>query len=133
MKEYAQYVDCVRKYKKTLSVNEAVDCAVEECIQQGILESFLRANKAEVKSMSIFEYDEEAVKKLWKQEFYEDGRADGLAEGLERGRVEGAEKGELQGIAITKKVFALAGQKLSTKEIAERLDISEEKVRQILE
>ena len=83
--------------------------------------------------MSIFEYDEEAVKKLWKQEFYEDGRADGLAEGLERGRVEGAEKGELQGIAIAKKVFALAGQRLSTKEIAERLDISEEKVRQILE
>lgn len=53
----------------------------------------------------------------WKKEFYEDG----LAEGLERGRAEGEEKGELQGIVLAKKVFALAGQKLSAKEIAKEL------------
>lgn len=30
---------------------------INECIQKGILESFLKKNKAEVLRMSIFEYD----------------------------------------------------------------------------
>ena len=106
LKEYAQYVDCVRRYKKALPVEQAVDRAVEECIRKGILEEFLRANKAEVKSMSIFEYDEEAVKKLWKKEFYEDGLAEGLeigrAEGMEIGKAEGMEIGKTEGIEIGK-------------------------------
>ena len=38
LKEYAQYVSKVRTYKKTLSLNEAVEKAVEECIQEGILD-----------------------------------------------------------------------------------------------
>ena len=32
---------------------------VTECIEEGILEEFLRANRMEVIQMSIFEYDEE--------------------------------------------------------------------------
>ena len=63
LKEYAQYVSKVRTYKKTLSLNEAVEKAVEECIQEGILREFLLANKAEVVAMSIFEYDRE-----WEEE-----------------------------------------------------------------
>ena len=63
LKEYAQYVSKVRTYKKTLSLNEAVEKAVEECIREGILREFLLANKAEVVAMSIFEYDRE-----WEEE-----------------------------------------------------------------
>ena len=63
LKEYAQYVSKVRTYKKTLNLNEAVEKAVEECIQEGILREFLLANKAEVVAMSIFEYDRE-----WEEE-----------------------------------------------------------------
>ena len=59
LKEYARYVHCVRKYAKELELSEAVRLAVDECIQKGILSEFLRANKAEVISMSIFEYDKE--------------------------------------------------------------------------
>ncbi|HCL10267.1 MAG TPA: hypothetical protein DHW25_10300 [Blautia sp.] len=63
LKEYAQYVSKVRTYKKTLSLNEAVEKAVEECIQEGILREFLLKHRAEVVAMSIFEYDRE-----WEEE-----------------------------------------------------------------
>ena len=63
LKEYAQYVSKVRTYKKTLKLNEAVEKAVEECIQEGILREFLLKHRAEVVAMSIFEYDRE-----WEEE-----------------------------------------------------------------
>ena len=49
----------VRKYAKEFELNEAVKLAVDECILNNILSEFLRANKSEVISMSIFEYDKE--------------------------------------------------------------------------
>ena len=53
-----------------MSLNEAVECAVDECIKENILADFLRKNRAEVISMSIFEYDkEEEEKKLRKAEY----------------------------------------------------------------
>ena len=74
LKEYAQYVSKVRTYKKTLSLNEAVEKAVEECIREGILREFLLANKAEVVAMSIFEYDREWEEELLRKEEFEAGR-----------------------------------------------------------
>ena len=81
LREYAQYVAKVRKYTADMSLNEAVECAVDECIKENILADFLRKNRAEVISMSIFEYDkEEEEKKLRKAEF-EAGREAGFLEG----------------------------------------------------
>ena len=74
LKEYAQYVSKVRTYKKTLNLNEAVEKAVEECIQEGILQEFLLANKAEVVAMSIFEYDREWEEEILRKEEFEAGR-----------------------------------------------------------
>lgn len=83
LKEYAQYVAKVRKYTSLgeLSLEDAVECAVEECIKEGILAEFLIQNRAEVISMSIFEYNkDEEEKKLRKAEF-EAGREAGIEEG----------------------------------------------------
>ena len=44
----------VRKYAKEFELNEAVKLAVDEYILNNILSEFLRANKSEVISMSIF-------------------------------------------------------------------------------
>lgn len=90
LKEYAQYVAKVRKYTSLgeLLLEEAVECAVEECIKEGILAEFLIQNRAEVISMSIFEYNkDEEEKKLRKAEF-EAGREAGIEEGREEGRIE---------------------------------------------
>ena len=86
LKEYAQYVAKVRKYTSLgeLSLEEAVECAVEECIKEGILAEFLIQNRAEVISMSIFEYNkDEEEKKLRKAEF-EAGREAGREELLKQ-------------------------------------------------
>ena len=90
LKEYAQYVAKVRKYTSLgeLSLEEAVECAVEECIKEGILAEFLIQNRAEVISMSIFEYNkDEEEKKLRKAEF-EAGREAGIEEGRMAGMEE---------------------------------------------
>ena len=74
LKEYAKYVSKVRTYKKTLSLNETVEKAVEECIQEGILRDFLLKHRAEVVAMSIFEYDREWEEELLRKEEFEAGR-----------------------------------------------------------
>ena len=83
--EYIQFVDCVRKHQKVLPVPEAVDEAVKECIHKGILEGFLRKNRAEVVKMSIYEYDEEKHLRTLQRESWEDGRKAGISAGVKQG------------------------------------------------
>ena len=85
LKEYAKYVNCVRKYARELELNEAVKLAVDECIRNNILSEFLRANKSEVISMSIFEYDKEEEERKLRKAEYEAGVADGFNNGFTNG------------------------------------------------
>ncbi len=71
--EYVQYTERVRQYSKELPLREAVEKAVRECIEEDILADFLRKNRTEVVSMSIFEYDEEKHMKTVRSEGFEDG------------------------------------------------------------
>lgn len=83
--EYMQYVNKVREYAVAFSMEEAVERAVDECIAAGILRDFLLANKAEVKRVSIYEYDEEVTREAIRMEEYERGREEGRAEGRAEG------------------------------------------------
>ena len=89
--EYMQYVNLVRENAERMSLQEAVNEAVDTCIRQGVLSEFLRQNKAEVTAMSIFEYDEEAVRKIWREDALEDGYMKGHQDGLETGFQSGQE------------------------------------------
>ena len=51
LKDYAEYVDRVRKYARELPLSEAVERAITECIRKGILKEFLEKNRAEVKTI----------------------------------------------------------------------------------
>lgn len=86
LREYMQYVECVRRHAEQVPIEQAVVMAVEECISRGILAEFLRKNKAEVVPMSIFEYDEEATLKAIREDEFEFGREQGLKQGLKQGR-----------------------------------------------
>ncbi len=81
--EYAQYVDRVRKYATQMDLNHAVERAITECIQEGILAEFLQRNRAEVFKVSIFEYDKEKEEKKLRKAEYEHGLEDGIAQGRE--------------------------------------------------
>ena len=104
LREYAQYVALVRRYKTELgSLDEAVNRAVDECIRNGVLADFLRRNRAEVVMMSIFEYNqEEEERKLRaaeRQAGYASGVEHGIRQGMERGMAQGMEQGIERGTA----------------------------------
>ena len=86
LREYAQYVTKVRKYAKEMNLDEAVERTVNECIQEGILKDFLRANRNEVIAMSIFEYDKEEEEKKLRKAEYEAGIQVGRQEGIQEAK-----------------------------------------------
>ena len=83
LREYAQYVEKVRRYSDEMELNMAVERAVSESIQEGILKEFLQKNRAEVVAMSIFEYNEEEEKRKLRKAEYEAGKNDGIKIGRE--------------------------------------------------
>ena len=89
LKEYMEYVGAVRRNMEHMPLDEAVDAAIEYCIKNNILKDFLLEQKAEVKKMSIYEFDEEREMEMIRQ----DERAEGEQAGLERGRAEGEQAG----------------------------------------
>ena len=112
------YVAKVRFLAEQMPLDDAVQKAVTECIQENILADFLRKNQAEVIAMSIFEYDKvEEEKKLRKAEF---------------------DAGVEQGITLEQKQTSadtalrlLKTGKFDTKEIAELCNLSIEEVNQL--
>lgn len=112
------YVASIRSFTEQMLLDDAVQKAVTECIQENILADFLRKNQAEVIAMSIFEYDKvEEEKKLRKAEF---------------------DAGVEQGITLEQKQTSadtalrlLKTGKFDTKEIAELCNLSIEEVNQL--
>lgn len=67
LREYMQFVEKVRCYmdKKGYTLEEALNCTIDECIQEGILEEFLQSNRERATMFCINEYyAEEEMKKL---------------------------------------------------------------------
>ncbi len=104
LSDYAQFVSEVRKrLSKKIPLSEAVNEAVEDCIQRGILAEFLSKNRAEVIKVSIYEYDEEKVKRMFKEECMKLGMEQGKQLGIEQGKQIGIE----QGIEQARVIFRL--------------------------
>lgn len=60
-----------------MELGDAIETAVNECIRKDILRDFLMEQKAEVIAMSIYEYNEEYVRKT----LFEDGKETGYNQG----------------------------------------------------
>ena len=63
----------------------------------------------------------------------EAGKEEGIREGIEEGRKEGIKEGEKRGIKLTKKVFQLSQKGCTIAQIAEKCNIEESEVKEILE
>ena len=68
LKDYAEYTARVRDYAEIMEIEAAVERAITECIQEGILADFLSKNRAEAKKVSIYEYDEQKHMEFVKEE-----------------------------------------------------------------
>ena len=112
LSDYAEYTSRVRCYAKERPIEEAVEKAIKECIDEGILAEFLKAHRAEAKKVSIYEYDQEKHLRMER----EDAEAAGIAKGISQGIVKG--RNELLEEQVKKKL-----QKNKTPEvIAEELE-----------
>ena len=89
LRDYAEYTDRIRKYVQEMELEDAVERAIRECIGEGILKEFLEKHRAEAKSMSIFEYDQEKHMRMEREEAWEEGHAEGHAQGHAEGFAEG--------------------------------------------
>ena len=127
LREYAQYVTCVRRYAKEFELNKAVKLAVDECIRNNILSEFLRANKSEVISMSIFEYDKEEEERKLRKAEYEAGVAAGMKDGMKAGVADGISKGKI--LAKKDAASSLITLGLTVEQISSALKVDVETVK----
>ena len=85
LKEYAQFIAMIRENVGAGMVFEkAVENAVDNCIEKGILSEILRRNRAEVIEMILTEYDENEFRDFLKEEAWNEGNKVGLIEGTIR-------------------------------------------------
>ena len=113
LRDYAIYTDKIRMYTETMELPEAVDRAINECIKEDVLRDFLMEYKAEARAMSIFEYDQE-------RHMQQEREA-----GIEKGRRQGEEQ------LLRRQVQKNLARGMSFAEIAEVLDETEERIREI--
>ncbi len=129
LSDYAQFVSEVRKrLSKKIPLSEAVNEAVEDCIQRGILAEFLSKNRAEVIKVSIYEYDEEKVKRMFKEECMKLGMEQGKQLGIEQGKQLGIE----QGIEQARVIFRLYISGKSEEDIARETGETIEMIHKVL-
>ena len=95
LSQYAQFVAATREYaNKYDNRKEAMNVAIEYCIEHGILEDILRKHRSQVLGSLLEEFDEKKYAKTLREEGYESGRE----EGYEAGRSDGFTEGEQCGI-----------------------------------
>ena len=84
LKEYSFFVERTRFHLKTTNSPEiALDAALTDLPDDAVLKPFLFANRSEVKTMCITEYDEEKTLRGR----YEEGLEEGIEKGFEKGRI----------------------------------------------
>ena len=115
-RQHKRFINCqpditdkIRAYTETMELAEAVDRAINECIEEDILRDFLMEHKAEARAMSIFEYDQERH--------------------MQQEREAGIEKGERQ--LLRRQVQKKLAKGMNISDIAEALEETEERIREI--
>lgn len=87
--KYAKFIHYIRtNQKQGQSLSDAVNKAVDTCIEEGILGEFLRKHRGEVYRLLLTEYNEqkflEQEREVWKEDGGSEGFSGGLAQGEER-------------------------------------------------
>ncbi|HIZ66380.1 MAG TPA: hypothetical protein H9809_10865, partial [Candidatus Blautia pullicola] len=112
---------------------------ITECIREGILKDFLEKNRAEAKSVSIFEYDEEEHMRQEREQFWNKGMREGRRQGIQEGIQKGIQEGIREGITQSeqKLLWNPIQKKLargkSISQIAKELERTEEEIQAVIE
>ena len=122
--DYAEYTARVREYAAMMILDEAVERAITECINEGILADFLKKNRAEAKKVSIYEYDEERHMRQTREEGVEEGYTTGLEQGAKQEKEQIALKVLDAGILTEEQILAVTG--LSQTRLEELMNINQD-------
>ena len=119
---YTYFVEKVRTYQKgNMSLEEAVDRAIEDCIENHVLEDFVRDRKDEVKKMTHLDYTWEKREQMIRKEEFEEGMEQGIEQGVEQGRVQ----------RLTEQVCSKLKKGKTPEEIADALEEPVENIQKI--
>ena len=98
LSQYAQFVAVTREYaNKYDNREEAMNAAIEYCIEHGILEDILKKHRSQVLGSLLEEFDEKKYARTLREEGYEAGMESGRKEGYASGRTDGLSEGESKG------------------------------------
>lgn len=94
LEEYSEFVEISRQYiSGGMPVRDALESAIQYCMEHGILYDMLREYRAEVLGMLLEEFDVDKYERTIRMEGLEEGREQGIEEGIEEGRKQGIEIG----------------------------------------
>ena len=100
---YTYFVEKVREnQRQEMNLEEAVDSAIKDCIDNHVLEDFFKNRRDEVKKMTHLDYTWEKRERLIRMEEYADGKAEGMREGEAAGMLKGKAAGIREGEAVGK-------------------------------
>ena len=85
MAAYARFVELVRVYnsERGMGLSDSVSAAIDACIAEGRLPTYLEEKRAEVSDMFLTEFDAERQRQLDRQEGFEDGIEQGIETAFE--------------------------------------------------
>ena len=90
LKEYAQFIAIIRRnLVEGMKHQEAVEEAIDECIQNEILAEILRKNRSEIMNSILTEWDENEYREFLKEESWKEGHESGKLEGIQEGKLDG--------------------------------------------
>ena len=110
LREYSIFIQKIRNKKRNMSIEEAVEETVSECLDEGILYEFLKKNGGDIMDFINIELTREECEAIRENDGYERGLQEGM---LEEQQVI-AKRMKLRDMDITE-ISDITG--LSTKEI----------------
>ncbi len=138
LREYMTFVDYVRMYHRKGDdddLRDAIEMAIDRCIEENVLEDFLRKRRLEVVKAMTLDYTFERQIMLEREdaraEGLQEGRQEGLQEGHKKGHEEGyregMEKGERKSFISTHKEFGASYTETAAK-VKEKFSLGDEEV-----
>ena len=110
LREYAEFVETVRRNAQTMDMHEAMVRAIRECMESGILVEFLQEYGKELEEMSWERYDTERIWQIQHEEALEDAREEGLQQGMQQGIQRGRAESEQMILFLKEQIKKLEAQ-----------------------
>ncbi|MCM1157958.1 MAG: hypothetical protein NC300_10710 [Bacteroidales bacterium] len=125
---YTAFVEKVRFHaKKEKTLKDAIERAVDECIQENILAEFFRERRREVVNVAALDFTFERREKLIRRDSLEEGWEKGREEGRREGQKEGQKSGE------ERVILQMYEKGFSIEQIADITDKTTAEIREILQ